>query len=224
MKKNFLKNIEWSVLVSTILLITVGMIALYSATQNNEFEELKKQAIWLVASIPVAIAFICIDYEKICKIAPFGYGLIIILLILVLFTSPVNGATSWFELGPLSFQPAEFAKIFVILVIALGIVKVQQYDKKNISKSLKLLQVLSILAVPVFLIIKQPDYGTALAFFVATGLMLFVAGLDKKYIIIAISLVVVILPILYFFVLPAHAKTRIDVFLNPNLDPRGARL
>ena len=52
--------------------------------------------------------------------------------------------------------------------------------------------------------------------------MLFVAGIDKKYIITAILLVVILVPIAYFFILPDHAKARIDVFLNPDLDPRGA--
>lgn len=72
------------------------------------------------------------------------------------------------------------------------------------------------------LIIKQPDYGTAIAFVMALMLILFVAGIKKRYIIGGILLVVILLPVLYFFVLPEHAKTRIDVFLNPNLDPRGA--
>ena len=76
--------------------------------------------------------------------------------------------------------------------------------------------------IPVLLIIKQPDYGTAIAFFIATALILIVAGLDKRYVIGAIILAVIALPLLYFFVLPSHAKTRIDVFLNPNLDPRGS--
>lgn len=75
--------------------------------------------------------------------------------------------------------------------------------------------------VPVLLIIKQPDYGTAIAFIMALIFMLFVAGIDKKYIIIAIAVVIVAVPLLYFFILPEHAKTRIDVYLNPNLDPRG---
>ena len=85
-----------------------------------------------------------------------------------------------------------------------------------------LLILLAILGVPVLLIIKQPDYGTAIAFIMALIFMLFVAGIDKKYIIIAIAVVIVAVPLLYFFILPEHAKTRIDVFLNPNLDPRGA--
>ena len=81
---------------------------------------------------------------------------------------------------------------------------------------------LSVVAVPVLLIIKQPDYGTAAAFLISTILILFIAGIKKRYIITSILLVVITVPLLYFFVLPEHAKTRIDVYLNPNLDPRGS--
>ena len=138
-----------------------------------------------------------------------------------LFTEPVNGATSWFNLGPFSIQPSEFAKIFVIIMFAFVITKIQRNGKDEISRPTRLLLALLVAVVPILLIIKQPDYGTALAFFVAIALMLYVAGIKKRYIITSLLLVAIALPILYFFILPPHAKTRIDVFLNPNLDPRG---
>lgn len=222
MKKNILKNTQWSILICTILLSAIGIVALYSATKNAEYDELKKQIMWLVISIPVLITITVIDYETIVKVTPFFYGLAQILLILVLFTNPINGATSWFEMGPFSFQPAEFAKIFVTLMLARCIVQIQKSGREQISKPIKLLRALTVVAVPVLLIVIQPDYGTAIAFIIATILMLFVSGLDKKYIIIALGAIIVVVPLLYFFVLPPHAKTRIDVFLNPNLDPRGA--
>lgn len=222
MRKKILKNIEWSILLCTILLIAVGMVALFSATQSTQYEELKKQIMWLCISIPIMIVIICIDYDIIAKISPVLYGIILALLVAVLFTKSVNGATSWFEIGPFTFQPSEFAKIFVILLFAMVVNKIQQRGRDEISKPLKLLLALSIVAVPVLLIIKQPDYGTALAFLVATVCILFVAGIQKRYIVGAILLVAIALPLLYFFILPDHAKTRIDVFLNPNLDPRGS--
>lgn len=222
LNKKFLKNIEWSILICVAILITIGCIALYSATQSTEHDELIKQLIWLGISIPIMIAAICIDYELIVKISPIAYGLILISLIAVLFTEPINGATSWFIIGSFSLQPAEFAKIFVILTLALVISKVQEKGKDEISKPLKLMLCLLVVAIPVILIVKQPDYGTAIAFIVATIFVLLVSGIDKKYIIISIILAVVILPLLYKFILPEHAKTRIDVFLNPNLDPRGS--
>ncbi len=221
MRKRIFKNIEWSILICTILLITIGFVALFSATQETNHEELQKQIMWLIISIPVVIVVICIDYETIAKISPIFYGIILILLVGVLFTEPVNGATSWFNLGPFSIQPSEFAKIFVIIMFAFVITKIQRNGKDEISRPTRLLLALLVAVVPILLIIKQPDYGTALAFFVAIALMLYVAGIKKRYIITSLLLVAIALPILYFFILPPHAKTRIDVFLNPNLDPRG---
>ena len=177
---------------------------------------------WLCISIPIIILFVWIDYEILARVAPILYGIFLILLIAVLFTTPVNGATSWFEIGPFSFQPSEFAKIFVILVFSYVVAKVQERGKDEISRPTRLLLSLLIVIIPVLLIMKQPDYGTAIAFLVSTVLVLYSAGIKKRYIITSILLVVIVVPLLYFFILPEHAKTRIDVFLNPNLDPRGA--
>ena len=222
MKKKIIRNIEWGILVCTILLIAIGMVALFSATQSTEYEELKKQIMWLIISIPVMIVIICIDYELIAKVSPFFYVICLILLVAVLFTESINGASSWFTVGPFSIQPSEFAKIFVILTFSFVITKIQARGRDEISRPTRLILALLIVAVPVFLIIKQPDYGTALAFLVATVLILFVAGIKKRYIFSCIAIVIVAVPLLYFFILPDHAKSRIDIFLNPDLDPRGA--
>ena len=222
MRKRQLKNIEWSIGIIAIILCIIGLVALFSATQENEYDEFNKQCIWLIVSIIIATIIMLIDYEVIVKVSPIFYGAFIILLFAVLFTKPVNGASSWFDIGFFSFQPGEFAKIFVILFFTYGIVKIKERDKKEITNPIKLLILLAILGVPVLLIIKQPDYGTAAAFIVATIFMLITAGIDKKYIIITFVLVVIAIPLIYNFVLPEHAKTRIDIFLNPESDPRGA--
>lgn len=75
--------------------------------------------------------------------------------------------------------------------------------------------------IPVLLIVMQPDYGTATAYIFGLIFILFVAGINKRYIIVCITLVVVLVPLLYLFVLPDHAKARIDVYLDPYSDPRG---
>lgn len=222
MKRKILKNLEWGILICTIILVAIGLVALTSATQNSDYEELKRQIMWVAISIPVMIVIIFVDYELIAKISPILYGIIIVLLIGVLFTDPINGATSWFNIGPVSFQPAEFAKVICVLMLALVVTKIQKNGKDEISRVPKLLLTLAVFLVPTLLIIKQPDYGTAMAFAMALIFILFVAGIKKRYIIGAILLVVVTAPLLYFFVLPEHAKTRIDVYLNPDLDPRGA--
>ena len=222
MKRKILKNVEWGIFICTILLVIIGLIALTSATKNSDYEELKKQIMWLGISIPIMFVVIFIDYELFSRVSPILYGIILILLVAVLFTSSINGATSWFNIGPVSLQPAEFAKVVVILFLAWLITKMQSRSRDDINRIWKLALVLLAFVVPVLLIIKQPDYGTALAFMAALVFMLFVAGIKKRYIIIAALLVVILVPVLYFFVLPDHAKTRIDVFLNPDLDPRGS--
>ncbi len=222
MRKRELKNMEWGILIVAIILSIIGIVALFSATQETEYDEFSKQIIWLVVSLIAMVIVMFIDYNLLLKASPVLYGMTIVLLIAVLFTKPVNGATSWFNIGAFSLQPGEFAKVTVILFLTYVITKIQRKGQEEINRPTRLLIILSALAVPVLLIVKQPDYGTALAFIVAMALMLFASGLDKKYIIGTILLVVIAVPLLYNFVLPEHAKTRIDVFLNPESDPRGS--
>lgn len=223
MNRRILRSVEWGILICSIILFVIGLIALFSATQETNYSEFKKQIMWLCVSIPVIIFVLMIDYNILAKASPIFYGIFVILLIAVLFTEPINGARSWFEITDnLRFQPSELAKIFVIIFLATVMVKIQERNKNDINRITRLLLILLIIGVPLFLIIKQPDYGTAMAFIISTLLMLFVAGIDKKYIIIVALIIAVSLPLVYFYVLPEHAKTRIEVFLNPNLDPRGA--
>jgi rod shape determining protein RodA len=98
MRGRILKNIEWGILICCIALFVIGCIALYSATQETEFSELKRQIIWFAVSIPIMIVVICIDYNTITKVSPIFYGIFIILLIAVLFTDSINGASSWFTI------------------------------------------------------------------------------------------------------------------------------
>ena len=86
MNKRLLKNIEWGILICTILLIVIGFVALFSATQNAGYDEFKKQIMWVLVSIPVMIVVILIDYEIFIKISPVLYGASLIFLIGVLFT------------------------------------------------------------------------------------------------------------------------------------------
>lgn len=222
MKNKILKNMEWPVLICVIILAIIGCLELYSVGGQTDYTEFKKQILWFSISIPITVLIVVIDYNLIAKISPILYLIMIGLLVGVLFTNPINGATSWYNIGSVSFQPSEFAKICVILSLSLAIVNVQKKGKEQISKPVQLLKCLLVVIIPVLLIVKQPDYGTAIAFCIATVLILIVAGIDKKYIIGAVILAAVAIPLLYFFVLPDHAKTRIDVYLNPNLDPRGS--
>lgn len=222
MRKRELKNMEWGLLIVAIILSIIGLIALFSATQETGYDEFKKQIVWLIISIIIMVIVMLVNYEMLVKLSPIFYGIFILLLIAVLFTKPINGATSWFNIGGFSFQPSEFDKIVVVLFLAFTISKIQERYIDDINKPTRLLIIFTIIAIPLLLIIKQPDYGTAMAFCIALAMMLFTAGIDKKYVITAVVVIGISVPILYNFILPEHAKKRIDIFLNPESDPRGS--
>lgn len=222
MRSKILKNGNWSVLISSVILLVIGMVALFSASKNTDYYEFQKQIMWFIACIPVLIITIIFDYRKIIKFAYTLYVIILVALIAVLFTEPINGATSWFNIGGFALQPSEFAKIILILCVAKMTAKIQKTDNNNINKLLQLFKILVVVGIPILLIVKQPDYGTAMAFIVGLIFILFAAGINKKYIFVTILIAVITLPLLYFFVLPDHAKSRIEIFLDPYKDPRGA--
>ena len=223
MRKKVTKNIEWSILLCTILLVIIGLFAIYSATANAGHDEFKKQLMWIGVSIPVLIVFTLLDYDMLSKISPILYVLAICTLVAVLFTKPISGATSWFVIKDvISIQPSEFSKIAVILFLGLIISRMKKKGTKEVNRITRLILLFILIGIPLVLIVKQPDYGTAIAFLLAFVCMLFVAGIYKRYIITAILAIIITVPLLYAFVLPEHAKKRIDVFLNPELDPRGA--
>ena len=78
MKKRFLRNIEWGILICSIILLTIGLIALFSATQGSEYSEFKKQILWFAMSIPIMVLVVIIDYNTIAKCSPFFYVIFIL--------------------------------------------------------------------------------------------------------------------------------------------------
>ena len=221
--RNF-RKIEWWIPLCAIILCGIGLVALFSASYDSGLDEFKKQAMWMGISIGIMVVVMLIDYKVLIKLSPILYGIAIFSVIAVLFTKPISGARSWFVIGNdlLSFQPAEIAKVFVILFLAYVISTIQKNGRDEINRIPKLAIILLTIAVPVLLIIIEPDYGTATAYIVAFLLMIFVAGIDKKYIISAIAAVIIAVPLIYNFILPQHAKSRIDTFLHPESDPKGA--
>ena len=182
MNKQFFKNLEWRVLICSLLLLAIGLFALYSATINKGLVDFKKQVRWFIVSIPFLLFFTFVDYNKILKYSAFFYIIFIGLLVGVLFTSPISGATSWYNLGEFSFQPSEIGKIFILMFIVATIVRLQYKGKDEINKLYKLIISLIVAAIPITLIIRQPDYGTALAYIFAVIAILYVGGLRKRYI------------------------------------------
>lgn len=224
MKKSFFKNAEWIVLICSLLLLAIGLVGLYSATKNAELEAFMKQIKWFLISIPFLLLFTFVDYKHISKFSPVLYILVLAMLVGVLFTTPINGASSWYTIGDASFQPSELAKIFVIIFISYMISLFQLKGKSEINKIHKLFVILLLAAIPMGLIIIQPDVGTSISYIALMLFILFTAGIGKRYMIPAVILIVVLAVVMYKIILPQYlpyALRRIEVFLNPGIDPRG---
>lgn len=140
MNKKMFKNIEWGILICCLILLCIGIVALFSATQGTESQEFKKQIVWALISIPIMIIVVFIDYNLIAKISPVLYGLGLVALGAVLFTDPINGASSWFKISEtITIQPSEFVKVILIIFLAYILIKLQKQGKTEINKIWKLL-------------------------------------------------------------------------------------
>ena len=226
MFKNLLKNTDYILIVTIILLFIVGVFAIYSAgySDTSANTEYQRQIIWFGVVCILAIFLWAIDTSMFEFLGYALYGINLILLILVLAMPSVFGASSWFRIGGLSYQPSELMKIGYILCAA-KIMTMYTDNKESAQpdkrKSIILLIVMTLLfIVPFGLIVLQPDFGTALVYIMITAFMIFKLGIKYRYIIVGFLIAILLIPMVYNF-LPEHAKTRIDVFLNPELDPLG---
>lgn len=115
--KKILKSLDYMIIVISILLFGIGIIALYSANGgvNGDTSEVTKQIVWFLVGIVGMIVVLMIDYDLLGKLWIPIYALTILSLIAVLFTPPINGATSWFQFNGISIQPGEIAKITLII-------------------------------------------------------------------------------------------------------------
>jgi len=223
--KGLLKNTDWILLASVVILLIIGVIGIYSAGYNTDInkDEYIKQMIWIGISFVLIIILWTVDYN-IFDIG--GYILYIInfiLLIAVLFMPSLMGASSWFNLGGFLYQPSEPMKIGVILCAAkfLSMYK-NSINKTNKTNIIFVIAISLIYILPIGLILLQPDFGTAMAFVMIVVFMLFKSGIKYRYIFIGILLVIIMIPLVYFFVLNENQQQRILVFLNPDLDPLGS--
>ncbi|WP_243292306.1 rod shape-determining protein RodA [Bacillus sp. FJAT-47783] len=181
------------------LLFCVSCIAIYGAQlTSGQYGEnfLLRQIIWYIVGSCIVAVVMFFDSEQIQRMAWYMYGFGIFLL-LFLMVAPesiarrINGAKAWFTLPGFSFQPAEFVKVFLIILLSSIITNHNQlYTNRTIKTDLRLLlKIIGTAIIPILLVIKQPDLGTALVMMAITAGLIFVSGISWK-IIITISGVV----------------------------------
>lgn len=219
--RGFVKNMDFCLSALVLAASLFGIIMISSAGGENATRYVIIQTGALVLGIiGIWIMMVC-DYEYLSRIWVYMSIACLILLVLVLIPGigkVQNGARSWFVIGPLSLQPAEIAKVVFIIAFS----KLLSDNDGMINRPSVLLRLLAFAAVPIVLILIQPDFGTAAVFIFLCVAMLFVAGIGVKYIIAGAAAVAVICPIAWFFLLQDYQKNRIINLFTPENDPSGA--
>ncbi len=214
--RRFINHFDWSLLGIALAISVIGVLAIHSSTHYIDNEFYVKQVIWIVVSLVSLFLIVCIDYNYIINYSPYYYfSMIIILISLLFFGSKISKSRSWLDLGLFNIQPSELTKIAIILFL-IYILSRSRWD--YISWKDKLTGGLVIL-LPMFLVILQPDLGTAVTYFPIYLGALFITGIDKKIFIIILVILILFSTFGWYFLLKDYQKQRISIFLFPEKDP-----
>ena len=215
--------------VAVVLLVLTGLLMIYSASAMQIYLPaagapalpyffLVKQGIAVLLGAGLMTGALLVDYRHLNRPRLVALGLVVLAgtLVAVLFRAPINGTRRWIDLGVLSVQPSEFAKLGLVVALAAFL---SRRETEIAHPTRTLLPVAGLLAFFAGLVLLQPDFGTAVTYFVIAAAMLFFAGLPFRWFALGTFLV---LPTLTAYVLSAqYRRDRILAFLHPEADPLG---
>ena len=217
---------DHTLFATTVALLGFGLVMVWSASSalaqeqhGNAYHFLVKQALWAALGLVVMVAATRLDYRRLRQ-PSVVYSVVAVttaLLIVVLFLRPVNETHRWLRIGALSFQPAELAKLTLVLFLAYHLERRAERINEFLTGLFPALLLLGWFA---FLVYIQPDLGSAATLSLIGGVMLFLAGVRLRYF---AALALLALPLLYRAVMvAAYRRDRIEAFLNPYSDARGS--
>ncbi|WP_017937513.1 rod shape-determining protein RodA [Pseudomonas thermotolerans] len=211
-------HIDGVLLLLLLVLAAGSLFVLYSASGRN-WDLLIKQATSFAIGLAGMIVIAQFEPRFLARWVPVGYLIGVGLLVVVdVMGHNAMGATRWINIpGVIRFQPAEFMKILMPATIAWYLAK------RSLPPRLKHVAVsLGLILVPFVLVVRQPDLGTALLILASGMFVLFIAGLQWRWIIGAAAAVVPVAVGMWFFVMHEYQKQRVLTFLDPESDPLGS--
>ncbi|MCL5062118.1 MAG: rod shape-determining protein RodA [Nitrospiraceae bacterium] len=224
--RRLIKNFDWITFLLIIALALIGIMTIYSATRpplgiGEHPDFYLKQMLWLIISVGVLLVVVFFDYIWLYRLSYPLYGLGLFLLLLVLFGGRASmGAQRWLSIGLISFQPSEFFRIFFILGFSSYLTNIgRHFVNKPSIKSVFIFAML-----PLILLIKQPDLGTAILLMSLFITLSVSKGIRKKIITVVIIIGLISIPFLghiFWEGLKDYQKNRLIAFIDPEVDPAG---
>jgi rod shape determining protein RodA len=215
-------HFDWTLLGILLILASIGILNLYSITAHWEGSGTPvylKQFFWLLIGLVLMVTVAFIEYRFYSDFAYVVYSISLFLLLVVLgYGMITSGAQRWVRMGPISFQPSEFVKISLILALAKFFHRPpsrEGYSLRNLAFPFLLL------VLPMVLILKQPDLGTAIILFLVFFSVLLFVKIRWSSLLALFVVGGSILPLVWRF-LKEYQKMRIVTFFQPDLDPLGS--
>ena len=224
-------GIDWLLMVAVGLVLVVGTLLVWSSTSTNESLNhghetayLKRHLVNIAIGCVLFMMVLATDHRWVRILAPLVYVASVIGLLLVLVMgSTINGSRSWLVLGGMSVQPAEFAKLAVVIGMALVMAERLESSRRRRVNTLDVVLMLAIAGLPAALILMQPDLGTMLVLGATVFGVLAIAGTPRRWLLALFAAgVVAATAAVTMGVLKAYQVDRFMAFTNPALDPRGA--
>jgi len=219
--RRLLKNYGWGLFILTLAFSIIGLVNLYSASFQTEFYVFKKQLVWVNLGLIGMILVSFLDFKTIKRYTTHIYAITIIFLIItLLFGKEVAGSKSWISLGHLiNIQPSEFAKLTIIIALA----KFYDNDFEPGPYGIRdLVKPILILAIPVVLVMVQPDLGTAFVIILISGSIIFFMGIRIKSLLFLFIVIIGLSLSSWNFLFKDYQKERIVTFIDSSQDPLGS--
>lgn len=220
--RRLIAHFEWPLFLCALLLIAIGVMTVLSATRSGDVlisRFVLRQVSWAGVGMLAMLMTVSFDYHLLQRYGYLLYGGAIVLLVLTAIIGVEGGgAQRWIRIGPIALQPSEFVKVPVVIACA-------AYLHRHVSEepvpTPSLFIPALLLGVPVLLILKQPDLGTAIIVAITAGTVILVAGLRTRLLLFLAASAALALPYAWTFLKP-YQRQRILTFLDPQTDPLGA--
>ena len=216
-ERRLLRHVDWVMLAAILLLCGIGLMQIYSAT-GGATRVYFTQIYGILVGVFALVVCLSIDYRTLADKSHFMYAGVLLLLFYVLMFGDVGGGSRrWIGLGAFSLQPSEFAKAALALVLAKLFGERLQRGEWRVD----LFVAAGLTALPMLLIARQPDLGTAVALLPVMTAVVFVAGVPLRVLGIVALVGVLATPVVWQFGLEDYQRERISTFLDPEQDPQG---
>ena len=211
------RDFDWVLLVLVLFICALGVVEIYSATIGTKFVGVHlKQVYWIIGGVALMFAVSLFNYQALLERVPLFYVISIASLLAVLVLGKTYlGAKRWVQIGSFHFQPSEWVKLVLILAMA-------KYfsDVKTECTVQDILKAGALVGVPMLMVLKQPDLGTALTYLPIAIMGLFLGGMKAKHAAVLLVIGALMAPVAWH-VLKPYQRDRLTSFSDPEADAQG---